>query len=96
MKNICFEAGKVYKNLSGWEHGKSLVIDEIRIYPDCKAVYGHLLDMSSVYSWAVLSSVYSWAVCHYQKTDKSSTVEVLTCLVNGKYQDTFKADILAE
>lgn len=87
MKNICFEAGKVYKNLSGWEHGKSLVIDEIRIYPDCKAVYGHLLDMSAVYSWAV---------CHYQKTDKSSTVEVLTCLVNGKYQDTFKADILAE
>ena len=87
MKNICFEAGKVYKNLSGWEHGKSLVIDEIKIYPDCKAVYGHLLDMSAVYSWAV---------CHYQKTDKSSTVEVLTCLVNGKYQDTFKADILAE
>ena len=87
MKNICFEAGKVYKNLSGWEHGKSLVIDEIRIYPDCKAVYGHLLDMSAVYSWAV---------CHYQKTDKSSNVEVLTCLVNGKYQDTFKADILAE
>lgn len=64
-----------------------MVIDEIRIYPDCKAVYGHLLDMSAVYSWAV---------CHYQKTDKSSTVEVLTCLVNGKYQDTFKADILAE
>ena len=87
MKNICFEAGKIYKNLSGWEHGKSLVIDEIRIYPDCKAVYGHLFDMSAVYSWAV---------CHYQKTDKSSTVEVLTCLVNGKYQDTFKADILAE
>ena len=87
MKNICFEAGKVYKNLSGWEHGKSLVIDEIRIYPDCKAVYGHLLDMSAVYSWAV---------CHYQKIDKSSTVEVLTCLVNDKYQNTFKADILAE